>query len=468
MAPYDYDETNTLTYPEAPIINRRRSAKRAFHCRTWHYNDSARLVMRSLDYGNLVPELLPDPIRKVIPIPFLPSSIDTTNIPPTVRTSELPLSSAPASIQYSPQELQVLLGNRTLPNYSLHPRSYQHWHQSGLDVSEPILSVGDVVNIQRGCKGKSLTRPKTALDVVGMDIRYGDGTFPGGFKYTLLLVDRTTRKTWIYGLRDINGSTIADAIWSFFIDARGIPCSIQCDFDPRFLDGKVSRRLLTSRGIRVMASPPNCQSQTGLVESNWKTACKMARSFLAEAHLPKSFWFWAIHESVARMNLIPVRFNDNPSDLATPHKLYYDTPSDYRVLFPYGALGYYHHPQDGGRGNRTTFQSQAFTGIALSRPDNANGLMFWNPTLQRFAASADCRLDSARSLQSAFPELKYNEGLTLRQYSDPTQDYIKAFPVGLSVFARLPSDAINEFNFVEGTIIACPCAKPESEPLYKV
>ena len=195
---------------------------------------------------------------------------------------------------------------------------------------------------------------------------------------------------------------------------------------------------------------------------------QIARSFLAEAHLPKSFWFWALRESVARMNLIPVRINDNPSDLTTPHELYYGTPADYRVLFPFGALGYYHRPQDGGRGNRTTFESQAFTGIALGRSDNANGLMFWNPTLQRFAVSANYRLDSARSLQSDFLELNYDGGLTLRLYSDPTQDYIKAFPSGLSVFARLPFDTPNEFNFVEGTIIACPGAKPESEPLYKV
>jgi hypothetical protein len=265
MATFDHDKTNTLTYPEAPVINR-RSAKRAFYCCTWHHKGSARLVTRAFDYENLVPELLPDPVPKVIPIPFLPSSIDTTNIPPTVRTSELFLCSAPVSIRYSPQELHVLLGNRTLPDYSI--LEAVGTGIKVVDVSEPIMSVGDVVNIQRGHKGKSLTRPKTALDVVGMDIGYGDGTSPGGFKYTLLLVDRTTHKTWVYGLRDMNGSMIADAIWSFFIPRR-----IQCDFDPRFLGGKV-RRLLTSRGIRVTASPPHRQFQNGLVESHWKTACK--------------------------------------------------------------------------------------------------------------------------------------------------------------------------------------------------
>ena len=106
---------------------------------------------------------------------------------------------------------------------------------------------------ERGRKGKSLTRPNTALDVIGMDIGYGNSTSLSGFKYTLLLVDRTTHNTWVYGLRDMQGAAIADAIWSFFIDAGSIPHRIQCDFDPRFLGSKV-RCLLTSHRIRITAS----------------------------------------------------------------------------------------------------------------------------------------------------------------------------------------------------------------------
>jgi hypothetical protein len=106
-----------------------------------------------------------------------------------------------------------------------------------------------------------------ALNVIGMEFGYGDGTSPGGFKYTLLLVDRTTHKTWVYGLRDMQGTVIADAIWSSFVDMGGMPHSIQCDFDPCFLGSKV-RCLLTFCRIRVMTSPPNHQSQNGRIESH--------------------------------------------------------------------------------------------------------------------------------------------------------------------------------------------------------
>jgi hypothetical protein len=63
---------------------------------------------------------------------------------------------------------------------------------------------------------------------------------------------------------------------------------------PVSLGARSDVSLATSHRIRVPASPPNRQSQNDLVESHWKIACKTARSFLAEAHLPKSFWFWAL------------------------------------------------------------------------------------------------------------------------------------------------------------------------------
>ena len=66
-------------------------------------------------------------------------------------------------------------------------------------------------------------------------------------------------------------------------------------------------RLLRSHGVRIGASPPHRQSQNGAVECQWQTACNMARTFLATACLPKRYWFWALRESVSRMNMLPVK-----------------------------------------------------------------------------------------------------------------------------------------------------------------
>ena len=90
-----------------------------------------------------------------------------------------------------------------------------------VDTGDPPLSLGSVVNVERGCKGRSIVRPLKALNVVGMDICYGDGVSPSGYSYCFMLVGRATRTTWVYGLKDMKGATISDALWRFFIDAGG-------------------------------------------------------------------------------------------------------------------------------------------------------------------------------------------------------------------------------------------------------
>jgi hypothetical protein len=68
----------------------------------------------------------------------------------------------------------------------------------------------------------------------------------------------------------------------------------------------------------------------------------MARSFLAEAKLPKKFWYWAIREACIQLNVLPISCNptsNDPEFLTTPHKAFYGEKPDYRVLFPFGCVG---------------------------------------------------------------------------------------------------------------------------------
>jgi hypothetical protein len=233
-----------------------------------------------------------------------------------------------------------------------------------------------------------------------------------------MLVDQYSRKTWCYGLKDLTSPSISDAFWRFFMDAGGFPRRIQCDFDQKFLGGPTNR-LFRSKGIHLKSAPPYCQSQNGLVESHWRVASNMARSFLAEAGLPKRFWFWAVREATIRMNMVPC-VTGVANLLTTPFETFYGIKPDLRTLFPFGSIGYYRRPRDGSRGARTNFESQSFVGIALGRADTSNGMLFWNPTLSRFCVSAGYRLDDARAVADPFPTLVYDGGLHLRLYTNNT------------------------------------------------
>jgi hypothetical protein len=393
-------------------------------------------------------------------------AITVVREPPPVLTCETPESLAPAKKRYSPHDLHRLFGGRKLPYFGILAEL-----GTGIEVKDStglLLSVCDVVNLKRGCHGKLLTPPKAALDAVGMDIDYGEGVSPGGYRYCLMLVDRKTHKTWVYGLSDMGGNSLCDTLWRFFIDAGGFPRQFQNDFDPKFVGGQVAR-LLRAHFIWLRASPPNRQSQNGLVESHWRVACGMARGLLAEAQLPKRYWFWAIREVVLPMNLLPVQVPqpDGTKACSTPHKLFYGTKPDYRVMFHWGSYGYYHRPQDGGRGQRTKFESKGFTGIALGRSDVSNALVFYNPTLQKFSTSADYLLNANKSIGSAFPSLHYDGGLHIRLYSNPKEDTLEPYHISSAVFVQLSTTANGQEMTAPGTVVHIP-SDSDGEQYYRV
>ena len=358
-----------------------------------------------------------------------------------------------------------------------------------------------MVNLKRGSKGKLLERPKHKLHTVGMDIGYGDGKSPGGFTHCLVIVDLATRHAWTYGLANTSSTSIVDALWRFFIDAGGFPKRVRCDFDKRLIQGDVGR-LLKANGVKIGASPPHRQSQNGAVERLWNTACEMGRSFLAEAQLPKRYWFWAIRTAIQRMNMLPCRNpssrsdaddagdfvlmddlpdavgrraflyarlatsvlrrlppEDNPADdpaflpededevqspddapvtklesiasrLTTPYELFYGVQPDYRVLFPFGAVGYYRKPLEASSKKRSKFKSRTAAGIAIGRSDFTNGMVFWDPDTSKFSTSADYKLDASRTLTSPFPHLKYDGGINPSLDSGRARE---AFPPGSAV-----------------------------------
>jgi hypothetical protein len=172
---------------------------------------------------------------------------------PFLPAYSIPESFAPKVRKWSGPELHKMFGSRHLPNYKL----LEHLG-SGLHVHNPRQStptIGDMVNLKRGPRGKLLERPRGKLHTIGMDIGYGDGKSPGGFTHCLVLVDLATRHAWTYGLPNTSGTSIVDALWRFFIDAGGFPKRVRCDFDKRLVQGDVGR-LLKANGVTIGASPP--------------------------------------------------------------------------------------------------------------------------------------------------------------------------------------------------------------------
>ena len=103
------------------------------------------------------------------------------------------------------------------------------------------------------------------------------------------------------------------------------------DFDNKLIKGPV-KEFIVDRGGSVEAAPSGRQNQNGLVERNWRTMVRMARSWMASALLPTEFWWFAIKRAVEVSNYLPIKSNNI---ITTPFELVYGSKPDLRLLFHY-------------------------------------------------------------------------------------------------------------------------------------
>ncbi len=82
-------------------------------------------------------------------------------------------------------------------------------------------SLGSFAIVPKGNKGKPIDRKLYLyLDVVHVDIVFGDCVLVGGFQYALILVDWATRYNWTFGLKDLSSVSILGA-FCLFVLLRG-------------------------------------------------------------------------------------------------------------------------------------------------------------------------------------------------------------------------------------------------------
>ena len=162
--------------------------------------------------------------------PILPNEKCNSSIPQHLSFSKDFVAQA---IGYHKLNLLLKYFNRVaLPNVSIR----------STDKSE-VLTDGDTATMKS--KKRNLTPsklPEKYSDVWHMDIVYGPCIAIAGVKYALLLVDKKTRKCFIYALKDLKAS-IKDALSQFLLDAGTKPKLIRSDFDKKLIGGTTKKFL---------------------------------------------------------------------------------------------------------------------------------------------------------------------------------------------------------------------------------
>ncbi len=101
--------------------------------------------------------------------------------------------------------------------------------------------------------------------------------------------------------------------------AGKLPKVLYTDFDTKLLSKQIVNWYAGNNGA-IFAAPPEQQHQNGLVERTWQTLSNMARAFINDKQMPRSFWYWAIKHDSRTHNIFPIKFHNK---LMTPHELIY-------------------------------------------------------------------------------------------------------------------------------------------------
>ena len=378
-----------------------------------------------------------------------------TRLPP-VRPCDTPNSSETKST-YTPEELHRLTGCRRF-------RNYQHiisGTKDGtlLNTGEFPLSLGTYATIPKAPRGKAVNRLLSKyLDIVHVDIAFGDCVSVGGYKFALILVDRATRYNWTFGLKSLQHNDIQAAFLAFRDEAGSLARQFRCDCDEK-LFGSAVRSFLHTNHSSIAASPAGRQSSNGLVESHWKIMVHMSRAYLTEKQMPRTFWYYAIKHSARMMNMIPGKYG---SKLASPFMLAHGTRPDPRTWLPLFSICYFHHEKDSDA-SRSKSQAHTMDGIVIGRSPTSNAILVYNPRNQRYYEPDSYKLDPYRVPSSVYPTIKYDGGLFVSLHRDDNPAISEPYPPGTRVLdVHAPSG-----QSLAGTVMDIPF-DPTTSPQYLI
>jgi len=187
--------------------------------------------------------------------------------------------------------------------------------------------------------------------------------------------------------------------------------------------------------VHVNAAPSYSQDKNGLAEQHWQTIVNMARTWLASAELPSSFWYYTVRRATEVCNYFPITLEDG--SLITPFELVHAVKPDLRVLFKPFSLAAVHHER---QGNETLgkFESWSTPMITLGRCPNSNGLLFYNPLNGTFVSSIDYTAQPNVTSGARFG-YKYHPNTFIYRLDETNTIYSPKFPLDSEVLVHTHS-----------------------------
>jgi hypothetical protein len=203
------------------------------------------------------------------------SRADTTCLVHHERSSLPPIcpcnqaNGSDTKTHWTSKELQRALGCRRFRNYKhiLQTSLNRKW----IDGGEFLLALSSYATIPKANQGGTIDQAQSPfLDIVQINIAFGNCVSVGRFCYVLILVDRATCYNWVYGLKDLLGDSILLALCNFKANAGSYGRCFRSDCDTKLFEKRIQEHLI-NHNSNIVATVADCQSSNGLVEFQLKT-----------------------------------------------------------------------------------------------------------------------------------------------------------------------------------------------------
>jgi hypothetical protein len=155
----------------------------------------------------------------------------------------------------------------------------------------------------------------------------------------------------------------------------------------------------------------------------------MARAYLTEMQMPRSYWFFAIMHAARMMNAIPGKVDDG---LASPFLLVHGVDHDERTWIPHFSLCYFHHTKDGDL-SHSKHQAQTMDSIIVGRSPTSNALLVYNPWTKQYYEPDSYRIDLYRLPDLVYSNVKYDGGLFCSLLCDDNPSFQEEYHLGTRV-----------------------------------
>jgi hypothetical protein len=375
----------------------------------------------------------------------------------TVLPSICPCDTANSSdtkTHWTAEELHRVMGCRKFRNYKhlLQVSRNREWVDSGKFAP----SLDSFATVPKGNRGKTLDRTHYCyLDVVHVDIAFGDCLSVEGFHYVLVLVDRATCYNWTIGLKDVSSTSILNVLRLFHAAAGSLARCFYCNCDLK-LFGSAIQEYLTNANSKIVAAPAKQQSANGLVESYWKIMVHMGCAYLTVKQMPQTYWFYAITHAARMMNAIPGKIH---GCLASPFLLAHGIGHDERTWIPLFSLRFFHNDKD-GPAKCSKHQAHTMDGIVIGCSPTSNALLVYNPHNKQYY-EPDCYcINPYRLPSSVYQDIKYDGGLFCTLLCDDNPPMEEKYPPGTQVERVDPLTKM----LVAGTVMDIPFSVDISAP----